>query len=118
MSNRFVADVSRLLSSVLDSPAATPMATRQAALEAAQRAVADPHTPLHHASLPSSLTRYVETVARHAYRVNDADVQALKDAGHGEEEIFDVTVSAAIGSALYRLERGMAALHGASGEPQ
>src|SRR5690348_11227998 len=82
MSNRYVAEVSRLLSSVLDSPAATPTATRSAVLQAAKRAVAEPGTPLRDGSVPPSLLPYVETVARHAYRVTDEDVQALKDAGH------------------------------------
>ena len=116
MSHRYVAEVSRLLSSVLDSPAAAPSATRSAVLQAAKRAVAEPGTPLRDGSLPPSLLQYVETVARHAYRVTDEDVQKLKNAGHTEEEIFDVTVNAAIGSALYRLECGMAALHGTPGD--
>jgi alkylhydroperoxidase family enzyme len=114
--NRYVAEVSRLLSSVLDGTAATPTATRQAVLESAKRAVAEPDKPLRAGAVEPSLTRYVETVARHAYRVTDADVQALKDAGHSEEAIFDITVSAALGSALYRMERGMAALHTPPGD--
>jgi len=114
--NRFVAEVSRLLSSILDAPAATPTATRQAVLESAKRAVAEPDRPLREGAVATSLAPYVETVARHAYRVTDDDVQKLKNAGYSEDAIFDITVSAALGSALYRLERGMAALHTPPGE--
>lgn len=114
--NRFVAEVSRLLASILDAPAATPTETRQAVLESAKRAVAEPDRPLREGAVPTSLAPYVETVARHAYRVTDEDVQKLKNAGYSEEAIFDITVSAALGSALYRMERGMAALHTPPGE--
>ena len=39
-----------------------------------------------------------------AYAVTDADVEALKAAGIGEDEIFERTVRAAIGEGLRRLD--------------
>ena len=48
------------------------------------------------------LATYLDTVRRHAYRVTDGDVQALKDAGVSEDEIFEQTVAAAIGEGLRR----------------
>ena len=50
------------------------------------------------------LAGYLEKVRLHAYRVTDADVQALKDAGVTEDEIFEQTVAAAIGEGLRRLD--------------
>ena len=53
---------------------------------------------------------YCDTVRRHAYRVTDAQVDELRVAGLGEDEIFEVTVAAAVGAGLDRLEAGLAAL--------
>jgi alkylhydroperoxidase family enzyme len=66
------------------------------------------------ASVPEALRGYVDKVARFAYRVTDEDVQALKRAGYSEDAIFEITVSAALGAGMHRLERGIAALKGLS----
>ena len=47
---------------------------------------------------------YLDKVHRHAYRVTDADVQALKDAGLDEDTIFEQTVAAAIAEGLRRFD--------------
>ncbi len=60
----------------------------------------------------AELAAYVDKVARHAYKVTDEDVAALKKAGYSEEQIFEITVAAATGAALKRLEIGLAALQG------
>ena len=62
--------------------------------------------------LSPDLTRYVDTVARHAYKVTDADVAALQNSANSDDALFEITVAAAVGAALHRLERGMAALRG------
>jgi hypothetical protein len=64
------------------------------------------------AALPSELIPFVDKVARHAYQVTREDIDALRAGGHSEDAIFEVTVSAAVGAALSRLDRGMAALRG------
>ena len=64
------------------------------------------------AELPSALVPYVEKVALHAYRVTDTDIDDLRKAGYSEDAVFEVTLSAAVGAGLARLERGMAALRG------
>jgi len=58
------------------------------------------------------LARYVDTVARHAFKVTDGDVAALQRAGYSDDALFEATVAAALGAALGRLERGLAALRG------
>jgi alkylhydroperoxidase family enzyme len=60
--------------------------------------------------VPEELTRYVDKVAKHAYKVTDADVEALHLAGYSEDAIFEITLSAALGAGLARLERGLEAL--------
>jgi len=59
---------------------------------------------------PSEFATYLEKVRLHAYKVTDADVQKLKDAGFSEDEIFEQTISAAVAAGLVRLEAGLAAL--------
>jgi alkylhydroperoxidase family enzyme len=64
------------------------------------------------ADVPPELAGFVDKVARNAYRVTGADVEALRSAGYSQEAIFEITVSAALGAASARLERGLAALRG------
>ena len=59
----------------------------------------------------SSLS-YVDKVSLHAYEVTDADLGALQRAGNSDDSLFEITVAAALGAALARLERGLAALRG------
>jgi alkylhydroperoxidase family enzyme len=88
----------RLVDAVLNAPGETPEALRRAVLE--QR------------SIPPALAGYVDTVKRHAYKVTDADVAALQRSGQSDDTLFEITVAAAVGAALHRLDRGMAALRG------
>jgi hypothetical protein len=62
------------------------------------------------AGLPEVLSRYVDTVRRHAYRVTDGDVEALKAAGYSEDQLFELTVAAAYGAAADRLRAGLGAM--------
>jgi alkylhydroperoxidase family enzyme len=62
------------------------------------------------ADLPGVLGRYVKKVAYAAHEITDRDIAALRDAGYTEDQIFEVTVSAAMGTGLLRLEVGLCAL--------
>ncbi|SRR6266511_797893 len=96
----------KLKNAVLTTPGATPESLRRAVLERGHetRSARD--------GLPPALARYVDTVAREAYTVTDADVAALQHSGHSDDALFEITVAAAVGAALHRLDRGMAALRG------
>jgi hypothetical protein len=59
--------------------------------------------------LPAELRSLVETVERHAYRVTDEDIAALK-AKYSEDELFEIVVSAALGASMRRLDAGLRAL--------
>ncbi len=59
---------------------------------------------------PPEFAAYLEKVRRAAYTVTDDDVQALKDAGFSEDEIFEQTVSTAVAAGLERLDAGLEAL--------
>jgi alkylhydroperoxidase family enzyme len=56
------------------------------------------------------LEAYLAKVRTAAYQVTDADVQALKDAGVSEDEIFEQTVAAAISEGLRRLDAAEAVI--------
>jgi hypothetical protein len=56
---------------------------------------------------PSAFTTYLAKVRGRAYEITDADVQALKDAGYSDDEIFEQTVSAAAAAGFERLEAGL-----------
>jgi alkylhydroperoxidase family enzyme len=59
---------------------------------------------------PPDFAEYIAKVHTCAYEVTDDDVEALKAAGHSEDEIFEQTVSAAVAAGLMRLESGLKAL--------
>ena len=59
---------------------------------------------------PPEFGAYLDKVRRHAYAITDEDVQALKEAGHSEDEIFEHTVSAAAAAGLERLDAGLRTL--------
>jgi alkylhydroperoxidase family enzyme len=59
---------------------------------------------------PPEFATYLEKVRLHAYKVTDRDVEALKEAGFSEDEIFEQTVSTAVAAGLDRLEAGLEAL--------
>ena len=56
---------------------------------------------------PPDFAPYLEKVRKNAYKVTDEDIQALKDAGHSEDVIFEQTVSVAVAAGLERLEAGL-----------
>jgi alkylhydroperoxidase family enzyme len=88
--------MARLARSVLEGAGALDPAVRQAAATGGE--------------VPEALARYVEKVRRHAYRVRDDDVRALLAAGYSEDQVFELTVSTALGAALERLRVGLGTL--------
>jgi alkylhydroperoxidase family enzyme len=60
--------------------------------------------------LPDELRSYVDKVARNAYKVVDADLDRLREAGYSEDAIFELTLAAALGAARARLDAGLEAM--------
>lgn len=88
--------IARMEAAVLDGPGHLPPALRRAAATLG--------------ALPAPYAGYVEQVATQAYRLTDADVGALLAAGTSEDEVFEISVSAAVGAGMRRYRAGMAAL--------
>ena len=58
----------------------------------------------------------IEKVAYHADTVTDEDVAAVRSRGPGEDQIFEIVVSAAIGQAGRQYRNALAALASATGQ--
>jgi alkylhydroperoxidase family enzyme len=102
--------VTGLVTSVLTTPGDTDPVLRKA-IEARSAELGGRPEPAA-GEIPEALRAYVDKVARHAYTVTDRDVDDLKKAGYSEDAIFEITLSAALGAGMARLERGLAALRG------
>ena len=85
----------RVLQSVLESAGETDSAVRNAAANGV--------------GLPPDLQRLVEKIHEHAYKVTDDDV-ARVSAKYGDDELFEIIVSAALGASRKRLLAGLQAL--------
>ena len=80
---------------MLDGPGETDPALRYAAAEGV--------------GLGDDLQPLVEKIHRHAYRVTDDEIAALQ-AKYGDDRLFELIVSAAVGASRQRLMAGLRAL--------
>jgi hypothetical protein len=94
MSSRFQEMKDRTARALLEGPGTLPSALRQAI------ARGEP---------PEDLRPLVDKVRRHAYKVTDEDVAALKER-YSEDQLFEIIVAAAFGAAEKRLQAGLLAL--------
>src|SRR5213083_2560451 len=101
--DRYSPYIERLVASVLGPSGHAGAELRRAALGSSS------------GDVPPWLGGYVDKVASDAYRISDEDVAALQGAGGADDAIFEITIAAAVGAALGRLERGLAALRGEEG---
>jgi len=85
----------RVLKSVLDGEGESEPTVRRAAYQGSGG--------------PSDLQALIDKIQRHAYKVTDEDVARLQ-AKYGDDKMFEIIVSAAIGAADKRLRTGLAAL--------
>jgi alkylhydroperoxidase family enzyme len=110
VSQRYQEFVDHLRQAVLAGPGVTERSER-AAVASRAGALSGGGTPAE-GVVPGAIAGFVDKVAGRAYTVTDDDVHALRQAGYSEDAIFEITASAAMGAALGRLERGLAALRG------
>jgi alkylhydroperoxidase family enzyme len=60
-------------------------------------------------AVPAELHVLVDKIHRHAYKVTDEDIKRLQ-AKYGDDQMFEIVVSAALGASRNRLLAGMKAL--------
>jgi alkylhydroperoxidase family enzyme len=91
----FAALRDRVLQGVLQGPGESDPAIRRAAAEGS--------------GVPSDLQALVDKIHRHAYRVTDDDIARLQTK-YGDDQMFEIVVSAALGASRNRLLAGLEAL--------
>lgn len=64
--------------------------------------------------LPEAIGPYLEKLALHAYRIVDTDIELLREQGHEDEAIFEITLTAAMGASIVGLERVFELIRGAA----
>ena len=84
-----------MLAQVLTGPGETDPAVRQAAAS--------------NAGVPEELRALIAKVHAHAYKVTDADIARLQST-YGDDKLFEIIVSAALGASRTRLMAGLDAL--------
>jgi len=62
--------------------------------------------------LPEPLSSYAAKVRDQSYRITDTDFAGLTTAGLSDDAIFEITIAAAVGAALQRLDAGMRTVRG------
>ena len=92
---------------ILASAAHTTAKRRRAVADFCRALAQAPQTPT---PLSGALATWVDKVAKHAYKTIDEEVAALRSAGLTEDEIFELTVSAAYGAARGRYDLAMTAI--------
>jgi alkylhydroperoxidase family enzyme len=112
MTNQYKPVTQRMIASVLTTPGDSSPRLRQA-VEARAAAPGGFTQDSIEEDVPPELSSYINKVAQHAYKVTDADIEGLRDAGYTEDAIFEITLSAALGAGIGRLESGLRALKGA-----
>jgi len=84
-----------VLQIVLDGDGDSDAANRRAAAEGT--------------GVPADLQPLIDKIHNHAYRVTDADIARLQ-ATYGDDPLFEIIVSAALGASRQRLLAGLQAL--------
>ena len=96
--DRHAAAVDALRRAVFESAGSTATAVRVAAGSGGE--LSDP------------IGSYALKVRDQSYRITDADFAELTRAGLGDDDIFEITIAAAVGAALRRLDAGLRAIRG------
>ena len=112
---RYRENMAKLVDTVLSGPGKTTSDLRRA-VEARAGALSGRQGT--DTTVPDELAEWVEKVARHAYRTTDEDIESLKAEGYSEDQLFELTVAAALGASRARLERALGTLDSQEGGAQ
>ncbi|MEX1127115.1 MAG: hypothetical protein WEB50_00975 [Vicinamibacterales bacterium] len=101
-------DVTHLVRRVLTSPSAHSSSEVRRAIYDHVAALTRNEPPS--AAVPPTAEPYLRKVALNAYKVLDREVDAMRSAGSTTDDIFEMTVAAALGAGVTRMEIALAAL--------
>ena len=96
LADPYISKLKRLEEAVIFGPGTLDPAVRRAA------SVAD--------EIPGVPGSYVNKVWQRAHEIASEDIAALRQIGYSEDQVFELTVSAALGAGLLRLEAALSAL--------
>jgi hypothetical protein len=85
----------------VDGPGMTPVELRRAVFDRAQGKPS---------KLPPELEAWADRVAKTAWEATDEEVASLRAAGHSEDAVFELTIAAALGASLFRLDQALGLL--------
>ncbi len=89
------ADLVALIARITRGPGVVPAADRQAATDG---------------RFQGTLATYLDKVRNAPTTVTDDEVAALRRSGHSDDELFEMTIAAALGAAKTRLDGGLSAI--------
>lgn len=95
MTDPYAEQRDKVLATVLDGPGESDPSLRRAAAD--------------NKGLPADLKLLVDKIHRHAFKVTDDDM-AKAQAKYGDDKMFEIVVSAAVGASRQRLMAGLKAL--------
>ena len=89
-----------LVARILEGDGESPRVQRRAAFD--------------NGELATPLNKLIDKVTKHAYRVTDEDIAAVKASGLSDDQIFEMVVCAAIGQAGRQYDQALGALKAAT----
>lgn len=95
MNDPYAQQRDKVFATIFEGPGETDSSLRKAAAD--------------NKNLPGELRSLVEKIHRHAYKVTDDDM-AKAQAKYGDDKMFEIVVSAAVGASRQRLMAGLEAL--------
>ena len=105
----YPAKLQQAIEALLNRPAVTEPELRRATAAFGQ-AFAQPDAA--NLAVEAEMMAYLKKVTQHAYKITDEEVARLKALGYSEDALYELTLCAALGAGLGRLERGLHALKG------
>ena len=91
----------RAIDALLGHPGASEPDLRRAVLERNRRGQGQLSVPLR---------EFVDKIAERPWTVSDDDFARLREAGYSDDQIYEITLSASLGSGLQRFDAGLRAL--------
>lgn len=105
--NRHSTAIERLRRSVLEGPGETDPTLRRTVAAYANGRWSGGAGEV---EIPEDLRDFIDKVVFGPYKVMDEDIERLRDLGYSEDDVFELSVAAAVGCGLGALRAGLGAI--------